>query len=180
MILDSKNLNLSSKSSGHTAVLREAMKRISEHLFPDESIIQVSGLSSPLNMVSIKINTNYDSPKEESNVSRNSSLNSIRSSYTFSALRSSFAGSQESISFSKFGSMLSLSDVPSDSFDDLSYNDERKTSIIEDLNVNFFKLGFKVKDTSFTANLLDLEKALVQKLFFTLIIIPIDSRLQKL
>ena len=165
MILDSKNLNLSSKSSGHTAVLREAMKIISEHLFPDESTIQVSGLSSPLNMVSIKINSNYDSPKDELNVSRNSSLNSIRSSYSFSALRSSFAGSQESVSFSKFGSMLSLSDVPNNNFDDLSYNDEHKTSIIEDLNVNFFKSGFKVKDTSFTSNLFDLEKALVQHIY---------------
>lgn len=154
------------------------MKMISEYLFPDESTAQVSGLSSPLNMVSIGINTN-DSPKEDQNVSRNSSLNSIRSSYTLSALRSSFAGSLESVSFSRFGSMLSLSDVPNNSFDDLSYNDERKLGIIEDLTVNFFKSGFKVKDSSFPSNLLDLEKALVHT-FPHVVSLFMHFRLQKL
>jgi hypothetical protein len=145
------------------AVLREAMKMISEHLFPDESRVQAAGLSSPLNMVSIAINTN-NSPKDDHNVSRNSSLNSIRSSYTLSALRSSFAESQDSVSFSRFGSMLSLADVPNNSFDDLNCNYEQKAGIIEDLTVAFFKSGFKVKDPSFPSHILDLEKALVKNI----------------
>lgn len=152
---------MKSGSSRNTTVLREAMKRISEHLFPERASIQVSGNSSPVDMVSIDINTGDDLTKYENNVSRNSSLNSVRSSYTLSALRSSFAGSQESISFSRFGSMLSLSDIPNDSFDDLNFDDGRKANVIEDLNEKIFKSGFKVKDTTFPSSLLELEKALV-------------------
>lgn len=160
--MESNQLENKSKSSGHTAILREAMKKISENLFQEELTDPVSGLSSPLNMISIDINTGLESPKNDQNVSRNSSLNSIRSSYTLSALRSSFAGSQESVSFSRFGSMLSLSDVPNDAFDDSSIDVERKAGIIEDLTVKFFKSGFKVKDSSYATNLLELEKALVK------------------
>jgi hypothetical protein len=155
------------------------MKKISEHLFQDEPADPVSGLSSPLNMISIGINTSLESPKNDQNVSRNSSLNSIRSSYTLSALRSSFAGSQDSVSFSRFGSMLSLSDVPSDSFDELTIDTERKAGIIEDLTVKFFKSGIKVKDPSYPTNLLELEKALVQNFKIRLIMLIHLFRLQK-
>lgn len=137
------------------------MRIICEHLFPNEPAFE-SGLSSPLNMAAIGINTNDDTlAKEDHTVSRKSSLNSIRSNFTLSALRSSLAGSQESISFSRFGSMASLSEFAAGSFEDLDFEDEQKMNIIEDLNVKFFKSAYKVKDSSFPSNLLELEKALV-------------------
>lgn len=115
-------------------------------------------------MISIDINNNEDELKDERNVSRNSSLNSVRSSLTLSALRSSFAGSQDTISFSRFGSMASLSDVPTDLIENLEFDEERRSNIIEDLRVKFFKKAYKIKDNSFASNLLELEKPLVQKL----------------
>lgn len=139
------------------------MRVVCENFFPDESSFH-SGLSSPLNMATIGINTADDSSmKDQPGVSRNSSLNSIKSTFTLSALRSSFAGSQDSISFSRFGSMASLSDYTNGSFEDLNLEDNQKINIIEDLTVKFFKTAYKVKDNSFPTHLLELEKALVCK-----------------
>lgn len=151
-------------SISNTLVLREGLKRFCESIFPEEMITTAfdSGLSSPLNMISIGINSKEDESKDSRNISRNSSLNSIKSSMTLSALRLSFAGSQESVSFSRFGSMASLSDALTGSFDEFEFNDEHKMNIIEDLTVNFFKKAYKIKDNSFVSNLLELEKPLVR------------------
>lgn len=164
-MVDSKSIAIRSKSSINTNVLKEAMRIICEQFFPDEPVFE-SGLSSPLNMAAIGINTTDDSlTKDEPGVSRNSSLNSIRSNFTLSALRSSFAGSQDSVSFSRFGSMASISDFAAGSFEDLNFEDDQKFNIIEDLTVKFFKSAYKVKDSSFPSNLLELEKALVFEIY---------------
>ena len=135
------------------------MTRFKQIFFPEESVAFNSELSSPLNMVSIDVSSNYEGSK---GVSRNSSLNSIRSSLTLSELRSSMVGSQDSLSFSRFGSMASLSEVHNGSFDELDIDEDRKVNIVEDLNTKFFKSAYKVKDKSFPSNLLELEKALVK------------------
>lgn len=141
------------------------MRRFKESLFPEESIFANSELSSPLNMISIGVSSNNDASKyTDKGVSRNSSLNSIRSSLTLSELRFSMAGSQDTLSFSRFGSMASLSEIPNSSFDELDIDEDKKMSIIEDLNIKFFKSAYKVKDKSFPSNLLELEKALVRNI----------------
>lgn len=139
------------------------MNRFKESIFPEESELVYSELSSPLNMMSIDVSSNVDLSKDtDKGVSRNSSLNSIRSSLTLSELRSSMAGSQDTLSFSRFGSMASLSEIPNDSFDEMSIDEDKKMSIIEDLIIKFFKSAYKIKDKSFPSNLLELEKALVR------------------
>ena len=143
--------------------MKYALRRFTESLFPEESVSFNCELSSPLNMASIDVNNTYDGLKDsDKGVSRNSSLNSIRSSFTLSELRSSMAGSQDSICFSKFGSMASLSDIPNNSFDELDIDEQQKVNIAEDLNIKFFKSAYKIKDKSFPSNLLELEKALVR------------------
>ena len=150
------------------------MKRFKDSLFPEESLIFNSELSSPLNMISIDVSSNYEGSKDtDKGISRNSSLNSIRSSFTLSELRSSMVGSQDSLSFSRFGSMASLSEIPNGSFDDLDIDEDRKLNIIEDLNIKFFKSAYKVKDKSFPCNLLELEKSLVRNYVNTLIFLNI-------
>lgn len=143
------------------------MDRFKESLFPTESVFVNSELSSPLNMISIDVSGNHEGSKyTDIGVSRNSSLNSIRSNLTLSELRSSMAGSQDSLSFSRFGSMASLSEIPTDSFDDLDIDEDKKMNIVEDLDTKFFKSAYKVKDKSFPFNLLELEKALVRNISY--------------
>lgn len=162
-MIKTEELNLNSKSSVNTLVLKAALKKFKDNLFPEEPLTLNTELSSPLNMVSIDVNINVDGCKYiDKGVSRNSSLNSIRSSLTLSELRSSMAGSQDSLSFSKFGSMASLSEIPNGSFDDLDIDENQKMNIIDDLDTKFFKSAYKIKDKSFPSNLLELEKTLVR------------------
>lgn len=165
---------MTSNTSTRTIVLKEAMRRFCEDVFPRDLSIEKSELSSPLNMVSIDINTKDDKILSEETVSRSSSLNSIKSSFTLSALRASFMGSQDSIS--RFGSMSSLSDFTFDSSEDVGFDSENNQNIIEDLTNKFFKSGYQVKDSSFSSNLLELEKALVtSNCFFRLLNFSIDT-----
>lgn len=152
-----------SKSSVNTLILKEAMGRFRNSLFPEESLSFNSELSSPLNMVSIDVNYGTFKSIQTTSISRNSSLNSIRSSLTLSELRSSMAASQDSLSFSRFGSMASLSEFQNDCFDDIDIDEDRKLNIIEDISIKFFKSAYKVKDKSFPSYLLELEKSLVRK-----------------
>ena len=116
-------------------------------------------------MVSIDINSNEDDSKTKifQSISRNSSLNSIRSSFTLSGLgeSESFAGSQESVSFFRFGSMASLSKLSTSSSDDSRIDDDQKQGILEDLSIKFFKKAYKIKEKNFPSNLLELENPLV-------------------
>lgn len=144
------------------------MRIICDELFPNKHEMTQSELSSPLNMAQIDINTNDEFEKNFlSNVSRNSSLSSMRSSFTLSALRSSFAGSQESISsFTRFGSMASLSDVsPIIESESFLFDEEKITIITEELTQKFFKSAYKVKDSNFSISLLELEKPMAPKCF---------------
>lgn len=135
------------------------MRRFCEHSFPQNSILKSLEPTSPLNMVSIDINTKDDKKIDENFVSRSSSLNSIKSSFTLSTLRASFMGSQDSVS--KFGSMSSLSDFNEDISGDLDFDTDNIQNIIEDLTIKFFKSAHLVKQNNFSSNLLELEKALV-------------------
>jgi hypothetical protein len=112
-------------------------------------------------MASIGVNLEDNKVEHIRSVSRNSSLNLVQSSYTLSALRSSFMGSQDSLSFSRFGSMSSLSDYPAESLEDDDFDNDQIAEIIDDLTNKFFKNAYKIKDKDFASNLLELEKALV-------------------
>jgi hypothetical protein len=70
-------------------------------------------------------------------------------------------GSQDSLSFSRFGSMSSLSDYPAESLEDDDFDNDQIAEIIDDLTNKFFKNAYKIKDKDFASNLLELEKALV-------------------
>lgn len=164
VLIKFEELNENYKSSINTLVLKEAMRRFRDALFPEESISFDSELSSPLNMISIDVNNSCGTFKSiETGVSRNSSFSSIRSSLTLSELRSSMTASQDSISFSRFGSAASLSDIQNDCFDYIDIDEERKMNIIEDISIKFFKSAYRVKDKSFPSYLLELEKSLVRE-----------------
>lgn len=172
-----KDLELSSNSSNRTLVLKKLMRRYCDTVFYSSSHYATqttSELGSPLDMHSIGINSFDEKAPKDSNVSRNSSLNSIKSNFTLSALRASFAGSQDSISVSKFGSFSSLSDlvcVGGEEEAEEEFDSEKIKEIVYDLNNRFFKSANLIKDKEFSAKLLELEKSLVTDSFMLLYIL---------
>ena len=141
-----------------------ALKRYCDTLFPLSEGEESEAPVSPMYMATINVNTSNEGEKgDTSGISRNSSLSSFRSNFALNKLQGSFMASQDSISISRLGSFSSLADLASPLREDSTgeLDEERIKGIRQDLLTKFIKSGSHIKDSSFPAKLLELEKSLV-------------------
>lgn len=163
-VIDSNSVLYNSKMSLRSRVIFEALKRYCAAVLPSEEADLNVPTSPILSMASIGVSGDING---DASISRNSSLSSFRSNFAYSKFNGSFMASQDSICVSKLGSFSSLADLSSPLSEDSAseLDPERIKNIREDLLFKFIKSGSHVKDASFPAKLLDLEKSLTPKSF---------------
>lgn len=163
-VVDASSILNNSKLSLRSRVINEALRRYCAAVLPGEEADLATPTSPLLSMADIDVS---DDKNGDASISRNSSLSSFRSNFAYNKLNGSFMASQDSICVSKLGSFSSLADLSSPLSEDspTELDPERVKNIREDLLCKFTKYGSHIKDSSFPAKLLDLEKSLTPKSF---------------